>query len=67
MALLERTKLYKGVWFRPCTEIAAKLGIFSASVKPGMGGSGVDGGGQDDSIACSAVEHHSGWERMNEP
>lgn len=33
MALLERSKLYKDVWSRPCTKIAAGLGISSSALK----------------------------------
>src|SRR6478735_4879034 len=33
MALLERDKLYKDVWSRPCTKIAAELGISSSALK----------------------------------
>lgn len=33
MFLLERTKLYKDVWSRPCTKIAAELGISSSALK----------------------------------
>lgn len=33
MPLLERTKLYKDVWSRPCTKIAAGLGISSSALK----------------------------------
>lgn len=33
MPLLERTKLYKDVWSRPCTKIAAELGISSSALK----------------------------------
>ena len=33
MPLLERSKLYKDVWSRPCTKIAAELGISSSALK----------------------------------
>ena len=33
MPLLERSKLYKDVWSRPCTRIAAELGISSSALK----------------------------------
>jgi hypothetical protein len=33
MALLERSKLYQDVWSRPCTKIAAELGISSSALK----------------------------------
>ena len=33
MSLLERSKLYKDVWSRPCTKIAAELGISSSALK----------------------------------
>ncbi len=33
MAVLERDKLYKDVWSRPCTKIAAELGISSSALK----------------------------------
>lgn len=33
MALLERDKLYGDVWSRPCTKIAAELGISSSALK----------------------------------
>ena len=33
MPLLERSKLYKDVWSRPCTKIAAELGISSSAFK----------------------------------
>jgi hypothetical protein len=33
MPLLERTKLYQDVWSRPCTKIAAELGISSSALK----------------------------------
>ncbi len=33
MPLLERSKLYQDVWFRPCTKIAAELGISSSALK----------------------------------
>jgi hypothetical protein len=33
MPKLERTKLYKDVWSRPCTKIAAELGISSSALK----------------------------------
>lgn len=33
MALLERGKLYKDVWSRPCTKIAVELGISSSALK----------------------------------
>ena len=33
MALLERAKLYKDVWSRPCTKIAVELGISSSALK----------------------------------
>jgi hypothetical protein len=33
MPTLERTKLYKDVWSRPCTKIAAELGISSSALK----------------------------------
>jgi hypothetical protein len=33
MPLLERTKVYKYVWSRPCTKIAAELGISSSALK----------------------------------
>jgi hypothetical protein len=33
MPVLERTKLYKDVWSRPCTKIAAELGISSSVLK----------------------------------
>lgn len=32
MPLLERSKLYKDVWSRPCTKIAAELGISSSAL-----------------------------------
>ena len=33
MPTLERSKLYKDVWSRPCTKIAAELGISSSALK----------------------------------
>jgi hypothetical protein len=33
MPLLERSKLYQDVWSRPCTKIAAELGISSSALK----------------------------------
>lgn len=33
MPTLERTKLYKDVWSRPCTKITAELGISSSALK----------------------------------
>ena len=33
MASLERDKLYKDVWSRPCTKIVVELGISSSALK----------------------------------
>ena len=33
MPLLKRSKLYQEVWSRPCTKIAAELGISSSALK----------------------------------
>ena len=37
MSTLERTKLYKNVWSRPCTKMAAELGFSNNAMKRRMG------------------------------
>ena len=45
MSTLERTKLYKNAWSRPCTKMATELGFSNNAMKRRMGWVGEDGGG----------------------
>jgi hypothetical protein len=66
MPILERTKLYKDVWSRPCTKIAADLGDFQQRVEADLHRDGYSdaGGGVLDADAvrqegfCQAASPH---------